>query len=172
MSFGSWGRRRSGMMSDVGSYRITTGTGLRLYIIVFAAIWIGILMEIMLHAKGPARYLPLVIILLGCLWFSRIFGLVVEVSSNGIVVRNLFRTIRCPWERIDGFRVQRGLGFGSPLGRTVSLLLDGGDALTLDATMRSWAFTGGHDAVRETAARLQASLEQAHRERADGVAET
>ena len=82
MSFGSWGRRRSGMMSDVGSYRITTGTGLRLYIIVFAAIWIGILMEIMLHAKGPARYLPLVIILLGCLWFSRTFGLVVEVSST------------------------------------------------------------------------------------------
>jgi hypothetical protein len=161
------------MMSDVErSYRITTGIGLRLFIIVFGAIWIGILMEIMLDAKSPARYLPLILILVGCLWFSRIFRLVVEVGPEGIVVRNLFRTIRLPWERIDGFRVQRGLGFGSPLGRTVSLLLDGGDALTLDATMRSWAFTGGHQQVREMAARLLASLEEAHGERADGIAET
>ncbi len=161
------------MMSNVErSYRITTGTGLRLYLFVFGAIWIGILIEIMLHAESPARYLPLVMILLGCLWFSRIFGLVVDVSPTGIEVRNLFRTIRLPWERIDGFRVQRSLGFGFPLGRAVSLLVDGEDAITLDATMRSWASTGGHQQVREMAARLQASLEEAHGERADGIAET
>jgi hypothetical protein len=153
------------MMLDVErSYRITTGIGLRLYIVVVGAIWIGILIQVVLDATSPARYLPLILILVGCLWLSRIFRLVVEVIPDGIVVRNLFRTIRLPWERIDGFRVQRGQ-FGSPLGRTVSLLLDGGDAITLDATMRSWGFTGGHQQVREMAARLQASLEEAHRER-------
>jgi hypothetical protein len=62
------------------------------------------------------------------------------------------------------------LGFGSPLGRTVCLLLDGGDALTIDATMRSWAFTGGHRQVQEMVVRLQASLDEAHRQRADGTA--
>ena len=160
------------MMSNVErSYRITTGTGLRLYIVVVGAIWIGILIQIVLDAESPARYLPLILILVGCLWFSRIFRLAVEVSPEGIVVGNLFRTIRYPWERIDGFRVQRGQ-FGSPLGRTVSLLLDGGDAITLDATMRSWAFTGGHQQVREMAARLQASLEETYPRRPDGVAET
>ena len=154
------------------SYRITLSKGLRLYIAAFAVLWIAIIALFMLDGSGPWRFPPLILGLVGEMWFVRILSLAVEVNSEGVVVRNLFRTTRLPWDRIDGFRVQRGLGFGSPMGRTVSLLLDGGDALTLDATMRSWAFTGGHDAVRETAARLQASLEQAHRERADGVAET
>ena len=146
------------------SYRITVSTGLRLYLIAFAALWIAIVVLSVLEGSGPGRLLPLIVGLVGGLWFARILSIAVEVNAEGIVVRNLFRTTRLTWERIDGFRVQRGLGFASPLGRTVSLLLDEGDALTLDATMRSWGFTGGHQQVREMAAKLQASREAAHRE--------
>jgi hypothetical protein len=159
------------MMRNVeASYRITASRGLRLYVVAFAALWFAILALVMLDATGPWRSSPLIVALVGGLWFARILSLAVEVNAEGVVVRNLFRTTRLPWERIDGFRVQRGLGYGSPLGRTVSLLLDGGDALTLDASMRTWGFTGGHQQVREMAAKLQASREAAHRQRADGTA--
>jgi hypothetical protein len=150
------------------SYRITLGTGLRLYVIAFGALWIGLLVALMFEERDTSPLFPLLMGLVGGLWFARILGLAVEVNPLGVVVRNLFRTTRVPWERIDGFRVQRGLGFASPFGRTVSLLLDGGDALTIDATMRSWAFTSGHEQVRKMAATLQASREEAHRERAEG----
>jgi hypothetical protein len=147
-----------------GSYRITLGTGLRLYILVFAAVWIGSLLLIS-REQGVPPSIPLIVSLVGALFFVRFFTLAAEVGPDGIVVRNLHRTMRLPWERIDGFRVQRGLGFGSPLGRTVSLLFDGDHAITVDATMRSWAFTGGHRHVQEMVAKLQASWEGARRER-------
>lgn len=157
------------MLNMERSYRITLGTGLRLYIIVFATFWIGSLVWIMIDENGTAPFVPLIMSLVGALFFVRFFGLAMEVGSEGVVVRNLLRTLRLPWERVDGFRVQRGLGFGSPLGRTVSLLFDGDDAITVDATMRSWAFTGGHRQVQEMVTRLQASREDALRERADGT---
>jgi Bacterial PH domain len=130
---------------------------------VFAAIWIGSLVWIMVGEDGESWFVPLIMSLVGALFFVRFFGLAVEVGPEGVVVRNLLRTLRLPWEQIDGFRVQRGLGFGSPLGRTASLLFDTDDALTIDATMRSWAFTGGHRQVQEMVARLQASREEALR---------
>ena len=143
-------------------YRVTLSTGLRLYIAVFAAIWIGSLMWIVV-GEGESWALPVIMSLVGALFFVRFFGLAVEVGPEDVVVRNLLRTHRLPWERIDGFRVQRGLGFGSPLGRTATLLYDGDEAVTIDATMRSWAFTGGHRQVQEMVARLQASREAALR---------
>jgi hypothetical protein len=159
------------MMPNVErSYRITLGRWLRLYIVAFGVLWIGLLVQVMLAGNIGSWFVPVILGLLGALWFTRFFGLAVDVGPEGVVVRNLFRTMRLPWQRIDGFRVQRGLGFGSPLGRTVCLLLDGGDALTIDATMRSWAFTGGHRQVQEMVVRLQASLDEAHRQRADGTA--
>jgi hypothetical protein len=158
------------MMVDVDrSYRITLGIGLRLYIAVFATIWIGSLMWIVV-GEDASWAIPLIMSLAGALFFVRFFGLAAEVGPEGVVVRNLLRTHRLPWERIDGFRVQRGLGIGSPLGRTATVLHDTDEALTIDATMRSWAFTGGHRQVQEIVARLQASREAALRARADGAA--
>jgi hypothetical protein len=125
--------------------------------------------RIALDGSDTSRFVPVIMGLVGGLWCVRFFGLAVEIGPEGIVVRNLFRTMRLSWERIDGFRLQHGLGFGSPLGRTVSVLFDGGDALTIDATMRSWAFTGGYKQVGEMVARLQASREEGHRKRGDGT---
>jgi hypothetical protein len=91
--------------------------------------------RIVLDGSDTSRFVPVIMGFVGGLWCVRFFGLAVEIGPEGIVVRNLFRTMRLSWERIDGFRVQHGLGFGSPLGRTVSVLFYGGDALTIDATM-------------------------------------
>jgi len=143
-------------------YRLRPGLGLRLYLLAFGTIWVGV---IIVGAIGSADVVSMLIsagmLAFGVGFVGRTAFALVEVRNDGMLVRNVFHTRFFGWDEIEGFSVQRGKGYASPWGRTVVVLLTNGEAQTLDATLRYHGFTGGHDDVVEAARRLKISLKEA-----------
>lgn len=148
------------------SYRIRPGIGLRLYLGVFAGIWVGLLVYSHVATDGAQPVVTILMLFTGAAYLGRAAFTKVEVRLDGVLVRNVWGTSFFPWDEVEGFRVHRGLGSMMAFGRSVTALLSNGQSLTMDATARYWAFTGGFDDVTEMSRRLGISLKAAHHARA------
>lgn len=120
--------------------RIRQPTALRVYMGAFGIVWCGFI------AGGLADLVPRPesLILLGMLAFGalltyRMVRLEVVADASGLLIRNYYRTKRYDWSEVEDFRVG-GSMLGMPRGKVIHALLVDGEVVTLDVTMRPWAF--------------------------------
>jgi hypothetical protein len=137
--------------------RIRPSLSLRVYLWAFGAVWVAVLVPGVISTHDDAPFVSLLMAVLGGAFVIRSASAKVEVRPDGLFVRNVFQTWSFRWNEVQDFRVQRGTSLGWPFGRTVTVLLSNGEAVPLDATIRSHAFTGGHDDVVEFVRRLKIS---------------
>ena len=145
-------RRASAVLSEHYSpvpepLRIGQPILLRVYIGAFGVVWCGLVAAGFLDlVPRPESLLLLGMFAFGASLTYRMFRLEVVADPSGLLIRNYYRTRRYDWSEVEDFRVG-GPMLGMPFGQVIHALLVNGEVVTLDVTMRPWAF--GRGAVRE-----------------------
>ncbi|MCA1707420.1 MAG: PH domain-containing protein [Actinobacteria bacterium] len=142
------------------SVRIRQPIALRVYIGVFGIGWCGFVAAGFVDlVPRPESLLLLGMFVFGASLTYRMIRLEVVADSSGLLIRNYYRTRRYDWSDVEDFRVG-GPTLGMPFGKVIHALLADGEIVTLDVTMRPWAFGRG---TRERERYLQQLREWAPR---------
>jgi len=129
---------------------------MRVYIVGFGIFWVVFLFASLFRPSTAQPFVPILLIVVGVVFFARIISQVVIANEDGLLVRNVYRTSRYRWEDVEGFRT--GRPSFQPFGKQINLLLRDGEIVPIDVSVRLWRFTGGEASVQEMLTRLRAWL--------------
>jgi hypothetical protein len=75
-------------------------------------------------------------------------------DESGLLVRNLYRTWRLPWDEVEDFRVGQAM-MGMPFGKVIHVLLRNGEVVKVEVTIKPGVFSGGGVLLEQTLQRLR-----------------
>ncbi len=116
---------------------IRTPIVLRIYIVAFLAVWSGFLsigFVLLLIHGSPVALVPALMLAFGLTLGYRMFRLSVVADEHGLTVRNYYTTKRLAKSDIEEFRI--GRASNQPMGKTIHILLQDKEILSIDAASR------------------------------------
>ena len=128
----------------------------RVYIVAAGIVWVAVLLGSLFEPSTPAPLVPVLITIVGIVFFARILRQAVIANEEGLLVRNIYRTSRYRWHEVEGFRT--GRPSFQPFGKQIHVLLRNGEIVPIDVSIRFWRFSGGEAKVQEMLTRLRAWL--------------
>ncbi|WP_345711900.1 PH domain-containing protein [Kineococcus glutinatus] len=123
----------------------------RIYICLFAVVWLGLLGSFAvqgLREADPGALITVPMAALGIFLFSGLFLLRTRTEAGELVVRNVMRTRRIRREDVEDVRTGKPQGGPLTVGEAVLVLVRDGSMVSLEATMRTgWTARGRQELI-------------------------